>query len=477
MIENLPLYRQLAKHYLAAITSGTLAPGDRMPALRSVRSLHQVSLSTALQTYRYLEQQGWLEARPRSGYFVCRPTIQLKPLAEPSIKTPDPAQYVGIHARISAILAQSLQSSLKVNLAGAVGTPELYPLTALKNAAIQALRRNPNLFGTTSVVNGEPGFCTALAKYALASGLNIAPDAIIVTHGCTEALTLALRAVAAPGDVIAVESPTYYGLLQILESLGMKALEIPTSAQTGISLEALELAAQTYKNIKAVVAVPNLQNPLNCIMPDAHKKRLVHWCTEQQIALIEDDSYAALCDSDIPLSTMKSWDRTGQVIYCASLRKTLAPGMRLGWMVAGKWHNRVEMLKYSQTRPNEILSQIAAAEVIKSGLFERHLHRLRKRLRIQREQVAAAIATYFPQGTGLNLPQGGLSLWVALPEQVASKAVFDLALHQGIRIAPGLMFSNSNRFDNYIRINCGGAYSRELDAAFKTLGAIVTHLA
>lgn len=474
-MENQSLYRRLAAHYLAAIKAGTLACGDRMPSVRQLMRLHDVSLSTALQLCRTLESEGWLEARPRSGYFVQQPRrMAMVPLEEPRAGAPlDPAQYVGIHERVSAIIAQGQLQPVRINLARATGAPGLYPGEQLKNLASRALRQNPTLLTSSIPLGGNPAFKTALARRALRYGLSVAPDEIVVTHGCIEALNLALRAVAQAGDVIAVESPTFFGLLQVLESLGMRALEIPTSPQTGISIEALELAFQTYDNIKAVVVVPHLQNPLGSIMPDAHKARLVALCEAQHIPLIEDDSYSALANSDVPLTAAKAWDTSGNVIYCASLHKILAPGLRLGWMVAGRWQPRVNMLKYAQTRYNDELSQIIVAQFMASSAYDRHLRRLCNVLKSQRERSAEAIAAYFPAGTRLTMPDGGVSLWVELPHKLSSRAVFDAALKQGILVSPGLLFSNSNRFDHFLRINCGSPYSTELDQALRCLGRIV----
>lgn len=196
------------------------------------------------------------------------------------------------------------------------------------------LRARPLLLTQAVTPNGHPDLQSAVARRALEMGVQVAPDDVVVTHGCIEAVNLALRAVAQPGDTVAVESPTYYGLLQVLECLGMRAVEIPTSPRTGISLEALEMAVQAYGNIRAVVVVPNLQNPLGSIMPDAAKRRLAAFCEAHAIPLIEDDTYSALGDGPAPLKAIKAWDRTGNVIYCASLNKTIAPGLRLGWMTA-----------------------------------------------------------------------------------------------------------------------------------------------
>ena len=346
----------------------------------------------------------------------------------------------------------------------------------MKNAALRARRRQPGLLVKPPAPSGNALFQAVLAKRALAAGIAIAPEQVLVTHGCIEALNLALRAVAGVGDTIAVESPTFYGLLQILESLGMRALEIPTSPHTGISLEALELATRTYGNIKAVVAVPYLQNPLGSIMPDAHKKRLVQLCEQHRIALIEDDTYSELAETEAPLSALKAWDRSGNVIYCASLHKILAPGMRLGWMTAGKWQARVEMLKFAQSRLNEEWPQIAAAEFIGSSAYERHLRRLRSLLRPQRERTAQAIAAHFPLGTRLSVPDGGLALWGELPERLSSERVFEAALREGVLIAPGTLFSNSVQFEHFLRLNCGVPYSTDIDHALRRLAQIVARL-
>lgn len=474
-----PLYRQLATHYLDAIRAGALRHGERMPSVRELMRLHDVSLSTAVQTCRELERAGWIEARPRSGYFVRPPRRNSIPQPEePDLaQPPDPAQYVGIHARVSHFIEQGRRHKITLGLSGARAAPELYPSEKLKNAALRALRRHPDILVSATPPAGDLRFREMLARRAVAGGQVLAPEDILVTHGCIEALNLALRAVAGPGDTIAVESPTFYGLLQILESLGLRALEIPTSVSTGLSVDALELALSTHAGIKAVVVVPHLQNPLGSVMPDSEKRRLVQLCERAGVALIEDDTYSDLVDADKPPTALKAWDRGGNVIHCASLHKTLAPGMRLGWMSAGRWQARVAMLKYAQTRDNEVWSQLAAAEYMASGDFDRHLRRLRGALREQRGRMADAIAAHFPHGTRMTLPNGGITIWVELPERLPSKAVFDAAIREGILIAPGAMFSNSGKFDHFIRLNCGLRYSDEVDEGMRALGRMVAALA
>ena len=324
-------------------------------------------------------------------------------------------------------------------------------------------------------------FREVLAQRALLAGMRLSAADIQVTNGCTEALNLALRAVANPGDTIAVESPTFYGLLQTLESLGLKALEIPTSPRTGISVGAVELALRSTPGIKAVVVVPYLQNPTGSIMPAAHKQALLRLCQQQDVALIEDDTYGALVDDAVlreePLRAIKSWDDSGHVVHCASLHKSLAPGLRLGWVSARHWQARVEMLKFAASRSNERLAQMAAASFIGSAAYDRYLRRLRAALASQRSQTAQVVTRYFPPGTRLTVPRGGLSLWVALPEGVSSTALFHAALGESLVIAPGTIFSNSARFDGCLRINCGWPFTPELEHSFARLGQLAGVLA
>lgn len=488
------LYRRLADHYLEAIQAGTLKVGDRFPSVRQLMRTHEVSLSTALQVCRRLEDQGWLEARPRSGYFVQRVRrAQLPPASEcPGPAAIDPADYVGIHAHVSEILLRGQQQPVRVNLAIAVCTPSVYPSTALNRIMQRSLREHPNVLTTMTRRYGHPALRAVLARRMLARGVAAAPEDVVITQGCTEAIQLALRAVTRPGDTVAVESPTFYGVLQVLETLGLRALEIPTSPATGLSIEALAFALEqgtvgTHSDdtavdgsaygIKAVLCMPTLHNPLGCVMPDAHKQRLVQLCEQHDIALIEDDIYSDMGNDDVPWKPAKAWDRSGQVIHCASLNKVLAPGLRLGWMLAGRWQARIEMLKFAQTRYPEELTQIVAAEFLDGSGFDRHVRQLQRTLRDHREQMAEGVATHFPAGTRLSLPDGGLLLWVQMPEQVSSDQVFDAALQQGIKLAPGSMFSNSARFNHCIRLSCGGTDRAATQQALREVGAIVERLA
>lgn len=466
-----PLYRQLANHYLDAIRSGTLKTGERFPSIRLMMEKHAVSLSTAVQVCRELEDHGVLEARPRSGNYIRQPDTLAKPVA---ITPPlDPSAYAGLHPQVSAVLKASQRATISVNLASAYCAAELYPLKTLQDHMIKALRQNPHLLGVAGPTCGHLGLRQVLARRALTSKAQLSAERIVITNGATEAINLALRAVTQPGDTVAVESPTFHGLLQMLESLNLRVLEVPATAHAGINLFALEHLFYGVERIQALIVMPNLQNPLGSIMPDANKARLVQLCAEHGTVLIEDDTYGDLVDTEQPLSTLKHWDRTDNVIYCASLNKTLAPGIRLGWISAGKWHERVEMLKHTQSRGCEALSQLAVGAFMKTPSYDRYLRRLRNILTQQRQQMSAAILRQFPEGTRVNLPQGGTLLWVELPRRYSSMVLFHEALKVGILISPGDIFSNAKRFDHFVRIGCGAPYSPKIEEALTTIGQLL----
>ncbi|MES2974001.1 MAG: PLP-dependent aminotransferase family protein [Pseudomonadota bacterium] len=478
---DLPIYRQLAAHYQGAMEQGTLAPGARMPSVRELMSRHGVSLSTALQSLRHLEASGCLEARPRVGYFVrdARAAL-LSDSTEPDLKRPlplDENQFSGINERISMVLEKGRRASIKVDLGSATPDASLFDAALINRTAATLLREQPHLLVQHRAIQGtHPDFQSSMARRALDAGLRFAPQDILATTGNSEAMTLALAAVTQPGDMVAVESPTYYGLLQAMEVQKLDVLEIPSSARTGISLEALELAIRTQPRLKAVVVVPHLQTPQGAVMPDAAKQRLVELCRDNDLAVIEDDSYGLFVESAQLARPAKAWDDSGHVVYCVSLNKTLGPGLRLGWMNAGRWHARVQMLKFAQTRSVPAWSQLVAARCMAAPAFERHLARLKVRLKAQRERMAQAIARHFPPGTRLTLPPGGLSLWLELPPGLSSSVLFELALLQGIRVSPGPLFSNTGRYERFMRMACGMPFTPEIEWACRELGLIAQRM-
>jgi DNA-binding transcriptional MocR family regulator len=302
-------------------------------------------------------------------------------------------------------------------------------------------------------------------------GCQFSPRDVTITSGAQEAINLSLRAVAEPGDVIAVESPTYFGILQSAASLKMKVIEISTHPTGGMDLDELEHAIRKH-SVKACVTMTNCHNPLGYVLPDSHKQALVELTARKNVAVIEDDLYGDLTFHGPRPLTAKSFDRKGLVLLCSSFSKVLSPGYRIGWVCAGRFRAEVERLKLITSVASPSLPQLVLAEFLASGGYDRHLNRLRARLAGQVEAVRQAVFKYFPKGTRISRPAGGHLLWIELPRKIEAMKLYRAALREHISLLPGPIFSATGRYKNYIRLNAGIIWSDTCDRALATLGKL-----
>jgi DNA-binding transcriptional MocR family regulator len=310
-----------------------------------------------------------------------------------------------------------------------------------------------------------------IARRSPDAGCGFAAEDVVITCGAMEAVNLSLRAVAKPGDVIAVESPSYFGILGSIASLGMKIVEIPTHPQEGMDLDRLESAIRKHR-VKACVVMPNCHNPLGYVMPDTNKKALADLTARLNVAVIEDDVYGDLAYETPRPRTVKSFDKKDLVLLCSSFSKTLPPGYRVGWVAAGRFHADVERLKFLSTVATSTLSQLAVADFLASGGYDRHVKRLGAVFAGRVDLARQAVARYFPEGTRISRPAGGLLLWIEMPPKTDALKLYQAALAERIAILPGKIFSPSNRFRNHIRINCGHAWSETHERALLKLGRL-----
>jgi DNA-binding transcriptional MocR family regulator len=348
----------------------------------------------------------------------------------------------------------------------------------LNRILAQVARRAGGVGVSYDTPPGCPALRRQIARRSLEWGCALDPDAIVTTSGAMEAMHVALRAVARAGDTIAIESPAYYGVLQLIESLEMKALEIPAHPRDGLSLDALAAALRETRGIRACLATPNFNNPLGSLMPDAAKRRLVRLLAAHDVPLIEDDIYGDLYFGDARPRVVKSFDRDGLVLLCSSFSKTLAPGYRVGWVAAPpRYRERVERLKFMHSVATATLPQLAIAEFLQAGGYDRHLRALRRKLADQVRRTADALAEHFPRGTRISRPAGGFVLWVELPAGTSALELHRRALAHGISVAPGPIFSAKSRFANFIRVNCGYPFTDATTRAVATLGRECARLA
>jgi DNA-binding transcriptional MocR family regulator len=461
-------YEELASFIVGLIENGTLLAGSRIPSLREISLQRRVSLSTALQAYRTLEDRGVLEARPQSGYYVASAARSL----EPPAKSQPPARAASIAlADVVARLLEHGADPKLVPLGCAVPSAKLLAAGRLDRFLARVARRKGTSYNTYTVPRGDVRLRREIARRALRWGQALAPDDIVITCGCTEALTIALNVVAERGDTIAVESPTYFGLLHTMEILGLKAFELPTDATHGIDLDALG-AALKGKSIKACLLSSGFSNPLGYTMPDERKLAVLRLLARHDVPLIEDDIYGDIHFDKTRPRPFMALDPNADVLYCSSFSKTVAPGYRIGWLANTHRMQRILEKKSAFSLCGPALPQAALADFLNSGGYDHHLRRLRREFHDNIQQMTRSIEKHFPPGTRVSRPAGGFVLWLELAPAVDTRELFEAALEKGICFAPGDVFSASKRYRNCLRLSCGHSWSPAIENALRLLGAM-----
>ncbi len=466
------LYATLADLLSARIEQGLYRPGQRLPSVRALSVEHGVSLSTVQQAYRLLEDNGLVSPRPKSGYFVneARHQPALPVVSRPAQRPVDISQW----EQVLELMRSSPRDDV-IQLGRGMPDVDTTTLKPLLRSLAQLSRRldMPGLHYDT--IHGNLGLREQIARLTLDSGCHLEPGDVVVTTGCHEALSCSIRAVCEPGDIVAVESPSFHGAMQTLKGLGMKALEIPTDPITGISLEALELALEQWP-IKLIQVTPSCNNPLGYVMPEARKKALLTLAQRFDVAILEDDVYGDLAYTYPRPRTIKSFDDDGRVLLCSSFSKTLAPGLRIGWVAPGRYLERVLHMKYISTGTTAAQPQLAIADFIAGGHYQPHLRRLRSQYQRGRDVMSDWVARYFPAGTRVSRPQGGFMLWVELPEHFDTLRLNRRLLDQGVQIAVGSIFSAAGKYRHCLRINYASRPSVEIEAAVRRVGETVQRL-
>lgn len=466
------LYEQVAARIAGLIEQGTFAPGSRIPSVRALARQMEVSVSTVLEAYGYLEDQGVIAARPQSGYYVkarvpsppAAPRIVRQMLSPTTVTTRD----------LSVMVMRDTILMKHIPLGAAIPNPELLPAEKLSRMLSAEARRHR----TESLSYDFPPGCKPLrvqiARRMLTAGCTLDLDGIVTTSGCLEAVNLALRAICRPGDIVAVESPCYYNFLQAIEAMGLRALEIPCHPVHGMSLDALRYAIDHHP-VRACVVVTNFSNPLGCLMPDDHKRELVEILGARDIPLIEDDLIGDLSYSQHRPAVAKNYDRKGLVLLCSSFSKTLAPGYRVGWIAPGRFQDEVERQKALANVATAMPTQLAIAEFLANGGYDHHLRTVRRVYARQASLMADAVGRHFPEGTRVSSPAGGYVLWVECPEYVDVLKLYGLAIGAGITICPGPIFSARGKYGNCIRLNAA-FWSPRVEQAVETLGGFAAEM-
>ena len=468
------LYNQVAERLEAMVENGVWKTGDKLPSVRALSSEQGVSMSTAFKAYAEMENKGLIEARPKSGYYV-----RFRPQrSAPAPRTPRfaaPPDGLSLDEMIATVYANLTEAGV-VQLSLAAPGYDLLPAAKLNKCLLEALRSSPTSCLHYENIPGNAELRQQLARLAFNWGGNCTADDVIVTQGCMEALAFCLQSITQPGDVVAVERPTYFGIFGLLKNLGLRALEVPTDPVTGPDLDFMRQAVQK-EQIAAALFVPTFNNPLGSLMPDKHKQELVALLAEREIPLVEDDIYGEMYFGKTRPRTCKSYDTEGLVLYCSSMSKSLAPGYRVGWCQPGRFRRQVLQTKLTHCITSATPTQAAIARFCANGRFDLHLRQLRKALHTQCLRYWQAVEEFFPTETRVSQPQGGYVLWLELPQSVDSFQLFHRAREHQISIAPGRIFSTGSCYKHHLRLGFGNPYTPEIERSLKVLGGLVKEIA
>jgi len=456
------LYEKVFDELKKSIDDGLYAVGDRLPGVRKYSKTRGVSVSTVLSAYYQLEDDGYVESIIKSGFYVKNRARVFIESPEQSSPISKPKTVTGQEMVLQMIKSINIPSL--TNFGTAAPASSFLPTKLVSDAVIQVSRTHSDEISKYESPLGNQVLRQSITRRMTQAGCKTSIQDVLITVGCQEAIHLALMACTNPGEVVAVESPTYYGFLQIIDSLNLKALEIPTDPKTGISLSALKLAIEQWP-IKACVLVPTFSNPLGSCIPDNKREALVTLLTESNVTLIEDDVYGELAHNSRRPPTLKSFDKTDNVIYCSSFSKSLSPGLRVGWVASKKYVERIEYLKYVLNFSTTTVSQLAVAKILDSGKFDRYLNKARREYAVAVPKMINAIYKLFPEGTKVTQPIGGYVIWVEFPHNINTSDLANELLVEGISIAPGNIFSAVGKYDNFMRISCACKWTEDIELA------------
>lgn len=467
-------YVRLANELEQQILSGKYSAGEKLPSLRALHANTGRSISTVYQAYMELENRGVVEVREKSGFYARPLQNAILPLPARGQKQRKPHK-VTINA-LSEMHKRSLNKPEMLPFGAAMATAELLPGKQLAAAvrSVAASYQNSDRLGY-GFPSGEPELQKEIGKRSLGWLEDGDEEEIIITQGCMNALDICLRSVAKPGDTILLESPTFLCYLQLIEDLNMQALEVPADPSKGLPIHTLRQVLDEH-DIRAALLNSTFHNPLGYEMEESSKRPLVEMFAERGIPIIEDDIYGELFFGKTRPTPLKAFDQEGGVLYCSSFSKSLAPDLRVGWTIPGRFREKVKRLKFNATISSPQLNQLIVAEFLASGAFDRHLRRMRNILKKQASEMAHAVARHFPPDTKISAPKGGLCLWVELPPSVDSLQLFRLAEKKNISILPGALCSGMGQYDHCIRLNYAHIWDERKEKGMKTLADLVHSL-
>jgi 2-aminoadipate transaminase len=458
-----PLYRQLYSYFSDLIQSGRLASGERLPPTRELAGSLGLNRTTVSAAYELLESDGLITGQVGRGSFVAGRPAETGAL-----------EWDQLLKRSSAIvppLAPPLDPEA-ISFATSRPSEHLFPLAALR-ASCEEVMAGPDFAHVLQL--GSPSGYEPLRRYLLdaarAENLVGPDDDIIITNGCQQSLDLIGRVLLRPGDKVVVEDPVYPGLRNLLLEAGAQLIGVPVGS-AGIDVESVPAILERERP-RLMVVTSNFQNPTGATLPVAARAALLHAVRSAGIALVESDIYGDLRYRGEPLPPIKGSSDGGHVVLLRSFSKITFPGLRVGWVLAPRTLiARLAQAKQLADLHTDQLSQAVLLRFAQSGQLAAHRKRILKAGAERLAAVLAACDRYLPAGSRITRPQGGMNLWVRLPEPLDAGELLARAHRENVSYLPGKYFAVS-RFDpGSLRLSFAGLTPEEIRDGLATLGAI-----
>jgi DNA-binding transcriptional MocR family regulator len=460
------------------ITGGALKIGDRLPASRDLAKTLGVNRNTVAYAYEELEADALVASQVGRGTYISSiPALPGRTAPAPKREiAPYPWDAEFAHLRQDPWLGGMLRfkhfKGDSISFAYSLPQPDLLPIEKFRAAIDRVARREGRALVDMGDRLGYPPLREYLATQLALSGIKAGPDQILITNGCQQALSLLQSALIQPGDAAAVENPTYSGALSVFCRGGQKFLPIPMGDK-GIDLDLVEEAFSRHAP-KLLYTIPTFQNPTGITTGLAARRNLVDLAVKYRVPIIEDDIYSELRYDGPAVPPLKALDEHGIVIHVSSFSKIGFAGLRVGWIVgAAALIEQLGLVKQKLDLHTAILTQAAIYEFSRHGLLARHMKRARKTYRQRRDVMIEALERHFPEETSWNHPDGGMALWVRLPDGFDTDQLLIQAYEKGVLFSPASHFYAGAPRQNMLRLSFTTTPPEAIEAGIRTLGAIV----
>lgn len=460
-----PLYRQLYVYFREEIVSGRLMRGEKIPPTRELAGQLGLNRTTVAAAYELLEQEGLIRGHVGRGSFVAGPASM---------------ERAGIRWQDRFVSEGILETNLPAPVVGAGGVSftaarpaaQLFPLREFRASCAEVIAGKA---AADILQLGSPQGYAPLRRYLLAEartqGVARESDDLIVTNGCQQALDLLQRTLTSAGDIVAIEDPIYPGLKNVFLRSGVRVAGIPVGAQ-GIEVEQCERLFQRERP-RVVVVTPNFQNPTGTSMPLAARRQFLSIAREAGVMVVENDIYGDLRYQGEALPTLKQLDETGDVVQIKSFSKIAFPGLRVGWAVAPRiLIQRLAEEKQWTDLHSDQLAQAVLLRFAESGRLEAHRKRMLSAGAERLRAVLAACERHLPEGSHWTRPQGGMNLWVRLPEPLDASDLLTRVVREDVAYLPGRYFAVSRHEPGSLRLSFAGLPPDEIESGLSILGKV-----